>query len=59
MLEAFWFRVDQADDRRTIKSADFIGQQKSANFCMSHDWFYRPILSADIIGDEFSSRTWF
>ena len=26
---------------------------------MSHDRFYRPILSADIIGDKFSSRTLF
>ena len=33
--------------------------KKSANFCMSHDRFYRPMLSADIVGDKFSSRTWF
>jgi len=26
---------------------------------MSHDRFYRPILSVDIIGDKFSGRTWF
>ena len=44
-----------ADDRRKIKSADLVGRfclpilsdyKKSANFCMSHDRCYRPILSA-------------
>ena len=53
----------KADDRRTIKSADFVGRfyrtTKSANFCMSHDRFYCPILWADIVGDKFNSRTWF
>ena len=43
----------KADDRRTIKWADFVGRfyrttKKSADFCMSHDRFYRPMLSADI-----------
>ena len=33
--------------------------KKSANFCMSHDRFYRLILSANIIADKFTIRTWF
>ena len=39
----------KADDRRTIKSADFIGQQKIGRFL----YVTRPILSPDFIGRYF------
>jgi len=39
-----------------VLSADYIGWQKSANFCMSHDRFYRPILPAINLAVELGSN---
>jgi len=49
------FQETKADDTRTIKSADFIGRQKSADFCMTHDRQNRPIKSGNKIGRFYRS----
>ena len=53
MAERVSVRGDcKADDRRTIKSADFIGRQKIVRLL----YVTRPILSPDFIGRYFGVK---